>query len=265
MSKVIVITGGSAGIGAAAARELSRRGHRLVLAARNVDRLKAVAGELPTRTHLVVADVTARTDVERIRDEAVQAFGHVDVWVNNAGRGITRPVLELTDADVDEMVTVNVRSVLYGVQAIVPYFRERGEGHVINISSFLARVPLAPQRSAYSAMKAAVNSLTANLRMDLAATHPGIHVTTVMPGLVATEFARNALGSTGAIPSPAPGVAPMPPQTADEVARVIADVIEHPVAEAYTNPTSPALARRYFDQLGAFTELANAPERGAQL
>jgi short-subunit dehydrogenase len=265
MSKVIVITGGSAGIGAAAARELSRRGHRLVLAARSADRLNAVAGELQTEAHVVLADVTVRPDVERIRDEALKAFGQIDVWINNAGRGITRPVMDLTDADVDEMVTVNLRSVLYGMQAIVPYFRERGEGHVINMSSFLARVPLAPVRSAYSAMKAAVNSLTANLRMDLAATYPGIHVTTVMPGVVATEFARNAIGSTGAIPAPAPGVTPMQPQTAEEVARVIAEVVEHPVAEAYTNPASPALARRYFDQLGAFTELADAPERGAPL
>jgi len=218
MSKVIVITGGSAGIGASAARELSRRGHRLVLAARNAERLKAVAGELQTPVHTVVADVTRRSDVERIRDEALGAFGVVDVWINNAGRGISRPVMELTDADVDEMVTVNVRSVLYGVQAIVPHFQQRGEGHVINVSSFLARVPVAPLRSAYSAMKAAVNSLGANLRLDLAASHPGIHVTTVMPGVVSTDFARNALASTGAVPPPPPGVSPMRPQTPEEVA-----------------------------------------------
>jgi short-subunit dehydrogenase len=258
MSKVIVITGGSAGIGASAARELSKRGHRLVLAARSAERLKTVAGELQTAAHTVVADVTNRADVERIRDEALGAFGAIDVWINNAGRGISRPVLELTDADLDEMLTVNVRSVLYGVQAIVPHFRERGSGHVINVSSFLARVPIAPLRSAYSAMKAAVNSLTTNLRMDLAASHPGIHVSTVMPGVVSTDFARNALASTGAVVAPPPGVTAMRPQTPEEVATVIADVVDNPVAEAYTNPASPAMARKYFEQLRAFDELSDA-------
>src|ERR687893_439014 len=74
----------------------------------------------------------ARAEVERLRDEALRAFGRVDVWINNAGRGISRPVLELTDQDVDEMMSVNVKSALYGMQAIVPHFQERGEGHLIN-------------------------------------------------------------------------------------------------------------------------------------
>jgi NADP-dependent 3-hydroxy acid dehydrogenase YdfG len=255
---VTVITGGSAGIGAATARELARRGHSIVLAARNGDRLAAVAGGLTGPVKTVIADVTRRADVERIREDALAAFGHVDVWMNNAGRGISRPVLELTDDDLDEMVTVNIRSVLYGIQAIVPHFQQRGRGHVINVSSFLARVPIAPARSAYSAAKSAVNSLSANLRMDLAATHPAIHVTTVMPGIVATEFAKNARGAAG--PSPAPGVAgagpaAMVPQTAEEIAAVIARVIETPVAEVYTNPASPAIAKRYFDSLRAFEAL----------
>src|SRR5262245_18855879 len=97
--RVTVITGGSAGIGAAMARELSRRGHRLVLTARSPEKLQEVAASLNGPSHIVVADVTQRPDVERIRDEALQAFGEVDVWINNAGRGITRPILELTDAD----------------------------------------------------------------------------------------------------------------------------------------------------------------------
>jgi len=199
-----VITGASAGIGAATARALAAQGHSLLLAARGGEALGSLATELGGPVKVVVADVTRREDVERIRDEALAAFGHVDVWINNAGRGISRPVLQLTDEDLDEMITVNVRSVLYGVQAIVPHFQQRGRGHVINISSFLARVPLAPLRSAYSAAKAAVNSLTANLRMDLAASHPDIHVTTVMPGIVLTGFSSNARASSGPIPPPAP-------------------------------------------------------------
>src|SRR5436190_1919122 len=121
---------------------------------------------------------------------------HVVMWVNNAGRGISRHVVDLSDEEFDEIMAVNVKSALYGIQAIVPHFIERGRGHVINVSSFLSRVPLATYRSAYNAAKAALNALTANLRVDLAATHPDVHVSLVIPGLVMTEFARNALGGT---------------------------------------------------------------------
>src|SRR5213083_1702445 len=185
----IVITGASAGIGAAIARRLGRDGNKLALAARRLDLLQAVANESAPDAIAVAADVTRREDVERLRDEALGAFGAVDVWINNAGRGISRSVLDLTDADIDEMMLVNVKSALYGMQAIVPYFIERGRGHVINISSFLGRVPIAAHRSAYNAAKAALNALTANLRADVASN--GVEVSLVMPGLVSTEFARN--------------------------------------------------------------------------
>jgi short-subunit dehydrogenase len=251
MPRVVVITGASAGIGAAIARELGRRGDSLVLAARNAEALAGVAARIPTPTRIVTADVTRRGDVDRLRDEAIAAFGHVDVWINNAGRGILRPVLELTDDDIDEMMAVNVKSALYGMQAIAPHFMERTRGHIINISSFLGRVPVASPRSAYSAAKAALNSLTANLRVDLQRTHPDIHVSVVMPGLVATDFARNARGSTGPIPPGAIG-SPMKPQTAEDVATVVADVIDRPVAEVYTNPASSAVAARYFEDVARF-------------
>jgi len=251
MSRVVVITGASAGIGAALARELGRRGDSLVLAARSVDALQRVASEISSPTHIVGADVTRRGDVDRIRDEALTAFGHVDVWINNAGRGILRPVLELTDDDVDEMMAVNVKSALYGMQAITPHFVQRGRGHIINISSFLGRVPIATPRSAYNAAKAALNALTANLRVDLKRTHPGIAVSLVMPGLVTTDFAKNARGSAGPMPAAAIG-SPMKPQSAEEVAGIVADVIDRPVAEVYTNPASPALAARYFEDVERF-------------
>jgi short-subunit dehydrogenase len=251
MNRIVVITGASSGIGAALARELGRRGASLVLAARTTDALQRLAAEIPTPTHVVTADVTRRVDVERIRDEALNVFGRLDVWINNAGRGIVRTVLDLTDDDVDEMISVNVKSALYGMQAIAPYFMQGGRGHIINVSSFLGRVPVASPRSAYSAAKAALNSLSANLRMDLQRTHPDIHVSVVMPGLVTTDFAKHARGSTGVVPAGAIG-SPMKPQTADEVAVAVADLIDRPAAEVYTNPASSALAARYFDDVGRF-------------
>lgn len=251
MPRVVVITGASAGIGAAIASELGGRGDSLVLAARTADALQRVADSILSPARVVTADVTRRDDVERLCDQAMAAFGHIDVWINNAGRGILRPVLELTDEDVDEMIAVNVKSALYGMQAVVPHFIARGRGHIINISSFLGRVPIATPRSAYSAAKAALNTLTANLRVDLQRTHPAIHVSLVMPGLVSTGFAAHARGSTGPMP-PGPIGSPMQAQTADDVAKVVADLIDHPAAEVYTNPASAALAARYFEDVARF-------------
>src|SRR5262249_46156374 len=122
--RVVVITGASAGIGAALARRLSREGARVAIAARREAELQRVASECGEVALPVVADVTRRGDVERLRDEAIRAYGHVDVWVNNAGRGINAPVLELTDEQFDLMMAVNVKSALYGMQAIVPHFME---------------------------------------------------------------------------------------------------------------------------------------------
>ena len=253
--RTIVITGASAGIGAALARYLGAAGHRLALAARNRDRLEAVARESGRDARAIQTDVTKRGDVERLRDEAVRAFGHVDVWINNAGQGIDKHVLDLTDADIDEMMAVNVKSALYGIQAIVPHFIERGSGHLINISSFLGRIPLATNRSAYNAAKAALNALTANLRVDLRKDHPGIHVSLVMPSIVTTDFAVNALGSR----SGARSVSPIPSQTPDEVAAIIDELIARPQAEIFTNPAAPALAKRYLDDVAAFESAVGTP------
>jgi short-subunit dehydrogenase len=251
---VTVITGASSGIGAALARRLGRKGFRLVLAARRPDALNAVAAETGGDTRTVAADVTRRADVERLRDEAIAAFGAVDVWVNNAGRGINAPVLQLTDEQFDEMMAVNVKSALYGMQAIVPHFQERGHGHLINVSSFLSRVPIATYRSAYNAAKAALNALTANLRMDLRRDHPGIHVSLVMPGIVTTEFARNALGGTPAVTwAGRPGASGGPQiQTADDIAASIEELILSPREEIYTQPGQPETVVRYFQDVGAF-------------
>jgi short-subunit dehydrogenase len=253
--KTVVITGASSGIGAALARNLGAAGHRLVLGARNREKLEAVVREAGSEARAVVTDVTRRDEVERLRDEAIRVFGRVDVWINNAGQGIDKRVLELTDADLDEMMTVNVKSALYGMQAIVPYFMQRNSGHLINTSSFLGRVPLATNRSAYNAAKAALNALTANLRVDLRAAHPGVHVSLVMPSVVSTDFAKNALWSTTASPS----ASPMKPQTPEEVASIVAELIRHPRAEVFTNPAAPALAKRYFEDVGAFEEASGRP------
>jgi short-subunit dehydrogenase len=249
-SRVVVITGASGGIGAATARLLAARGDKLMLAARRQAELAQVAEQCGADVLPVVTDVTRRADVERLRDEALSAFAHVDVWINNAGRGISRPVLDLTDDDFDQMMAVNTKSALYGMQAILPHFKERGAGHLINVSSALGRIPFVSSRAAYSAAKAALISLTASLRLELRAAYPDIHVSVVMPSMVSSDFARNALHS---VPPPPGGFrSGAAIQTPEQAAAAIVDLIDHPRAEVYTNPGQAEAVARYYADVAAF-------------
>jgi len=249
-SRVVVITGASSGIGAALAKNLGARGDRLVLAARREELLKQVSKESGAEAVPVVTDVTRRRDVENLRDVALARFGHVDVWVNNAGYATGKKVMELTDEDFQDIIDVVLKSVLYGMQTIVPHFQERGEGHLINVSSTLGRVPIVSYRSIYSAAKAAVNSMTANLRMDLRAKYPGIKVSLVLPGIVDTDFHRVAKSPTR--PRAGDKIGQAVVLSPEEVAEQIASLIEHPVPELYVPSAGAELTKQYFQDVGAF-------------
>ncbi|OLE89681.1 MAG: short-chain dehydrogenase [Crenarchaeota archaeon 13_1_20CM_2_51_8] len=251
-NEVTVITGASSGIGAALAKQLGSKGHQLVLAARREKELKEVAKQAGTRVLVVPTDVTRRGDVERLRSQALKEYGHVDVWVNNAGRGITKSVMDLTDQDFDEITAVVLKSVLYGMQTIIPHFQERGQGHLINVSSFLGRVPLVSHRSIYSAAKSGVNVLTANIRMDLKEKYPGIHISLVMPGIVDTDFHKVA--RTPQLPKAGTRVGSLIVESAEQVASQISSLIELPVAELYTNPAMVGLVSQYYQDVRKFEE-----------
>ena len=164
--KVVVVTGASSGIGAAAAEALAQRGHSVALVARRADALRTVAEKCEGRGRSFVADMTIRAEVARVVADAIAGFGRIDVWINNVGQGITRPPSQLTDEDVDEVMRINVKSALYGMQEVLPHFKARGDGHVINISSMLARIPPAVPRAAYCGAKHFLNALTATFRDD---------------------------------------------------------------------------------------------------
>jgi len=238
--RVVVITGASAGIGAALAELVARRGDIPVLAARNRAALDQVAARCHGRADVHVADVTRRADIDALVAATLQSRGHIDVWVNNAGRGITRLVSQLTDQDFDDMMTVNVKSVLYGMQAVLPHFRARRRGHIINVSSMLGRLPFVPFRSIYAAAKHAVNALTADLRLELADEFPDIVVSAVHPGIVATAFGANALHG-GPDSRQLPGA-----QSAEEVATVIADTMTSRQADVYTRPEARQSVAAYY-------------------
>jgi NADP-dependent 3-hydroxy acid dehydrogenase YdfG len=242
---VIVVTGASGGIGAALAELLASRGASVVLVARRSEALETVAARCGAAALPVVADVTSRSEVRQVVEAALARFGHIDVWVNNVGQGITRMPSELTDDDIDEMIRINVKSALYGMQEVLPHFRSRSAGHIINVSSMLGRVPFAPFRSAYSGAKHFLNALTANFRAEVQATHPGIQVTLVSPGVVRTEFGVNARHG-------GPDSRQLPDsQSADEVAAVIGDLIETRRPDVYTRPGA---RERVLGYLASLTE-----------
>lgn len=241
---VVVITGASGGIGAAAANAVAARGGSVVLLARREAALRSVAEHLGENALPVVADVTKREDVRRAIHAAIDRFGHVDVLVNNVGRGITRMPSALSDDDIDDMIRINIKSVLYGVQEVLPHFKERGSGQIINVSSMLGRAPMAPYRSAYNGAKHFLNALTWNLRQELAESHPGVTVSLVSPPVVATEFGANALHG-------GPDSRSLPfPQDVSEVGEVIAWVIETKKIDVYTRPGSKAMQTQFLSALG---------------
>lgn len=238
-----MITGASSGIGAALAEALASRGATVVMAARRADVLQAVAEKCGERAHAVVADMTRRDDVQRLVREAIGRFGRIDVWVNNVGQGISRPPSLLTDEDIDEIMRFNVKSALYGMQEVLPHFKERGTGQIVNVSSMLGRIPAAMFRSAYCGAKHFLNALTATFRAEVQQTHPGIQVSLVSPGVVRTEFGLNARHG-------GPDSRQLPDsQSAEEVAEVIVGVIASRQPDVYTKVGAHDRVVNYFDTL----------------
>jgi short-subunit dehydrogenase len=242
--KIVVITGASGGIGAAVAELLGRRGASVGLVARREDALSAAVTRAGEQAFGIVGDMSRREEVRRVAGEAIRHFGHVDVWLNNVGRGISRVPSELTDDDIDDMMQINVKSALYGMQEILPHFKERGTGHLINISSMLGRIPSATFRSAYSGAKHFLGALTTNFRAEIRETHPGIQVSLVSPGVVFTDFGKNSRHG-GPASRAVPGG-----QEVEEAAAVIVGVIEFPRPDVYTRSGSHDRVVDYFDRIG---------------
>jgi NAD(P)-dependent dehydrogenase (short-subunit alcohol dehydrogenase family) len=241
---VIVVTGASRGIGATLAERLGRQGAAVVLVARHEDTLRDAAARCGPRALAVAADVTDRLQVQGVVERAIAHFGRIDVWVNNAGVGITRMPSELTDEDVDDMMRINVKPALYSMQLLLPHFKERGTGHVINVSSMLGRIPFTTYRSAYNGAKHFLNALTANFRAEVQTTHPGIQISLVSPGVVKTDFWQHAKHG-------GPDTRNLPlTQTPEEVADVIAGLIESRQPDLYTRPGAHDRVVQYFTGLG---------------
>ncbi|MFQ3662413.1 MAG: SDR family NAD(P)-dependent oxidoreductase [Chloroflexaceae bacterium] len=189
--RVVIITGASAGIGAATARLFAAAGAKLVLAARSREPLERLAAALPGAV-AVPTDVGNQEQCRALVELARTHHGRVDILINNAGVGLTGPVVELSSDDLERALAVNLLGPLWLMQAVAPLMRAQGRGQIINVSTVLAEQPL-PYLGGYAAAKAALERLSETLRMELRGA--GVRVTVVRPGSTRTEFRARRLGA----------------------------------------------------------------------
>ena len=186
--KVVVITGASSGLGEATARLLSAEGASVVLGARRVERIKSLADELTGsdgNALAVATDVTQLDQVKRLVDAAVETYGRIDVMLNNAGLMPHSPLERLKVEDWEQMIDVNIKGVLYGIAAALPYLKEQKSGHFINVSS-VAGHKVRPGGVVYAATKHAVRVISEGLRMEVKPYN--IRTTVISPGALDTEL-----------------------------------------------------------------------------
>ncbi len=185
---IVLVTGASAGIGEATARRFSEAGAKIIIAARRAERLEELASELRTDCHILLINVRDREEVENALAGLPTEWQAIDILVNNAG--LSRGLWKLHEGQHDgweDMIDTNVKGLLYVSRAVIPGMVERGRGHIINIGS-IAGHEVYPNGNVYCATKHAVDALTKGMRIDLVDTP--LRVTTVDPGMVATEFSE---------------------------------------------------------------------------
>jgi len=186
--KVVVITGASSGLGEAAARHLSAQGASIVLGARRADRIQSLADNLTAtggKALALTTDVTHCDQIKRLVDAAVQAYGRIDVMINNAGLMPQSPLERLRIDEWEQMIDVNIKGVLYGIAAALPYMKQQKTGHIVNVSS-VAGHKVRAGGAVYAATKHAVRALSEGLRQEVKPYN--IRTTVISPGAVATEL-----------------------------------------------------------------------------
>ncbi|MFQ3789015.1 SDR family oxidoreductase [Halomonas sp. A29] len=240
MSKVILLTGASSGIGEATARLLASHGHRLVVGARRTDRLETLAQAIRAEggsADYRALDVTQREDVQAFADTALELHGRIDVIINNAGVMPLSPLASLKIDEWDRMIDVNIRGVLHGIAAVLPTMQSQGSGQVINISS-IGGLYVVPTGAVYCATKYAVRAISDGLRQE----NDTLRVTCVYPGVVESELA-NTITDASAAEAMASfrQIALKPDAIAAAIAHVIAQPDDVDTSEIVVRPTaSPA-------------------------
>jgi len=192
--RVAAITGAGSGIGRALAHELARQGAHLALSDIDDAGLAETVGQCEgfgvkiTSQHL---DVAIRNDVYAWADRVVADHGKVNLIINNAGVALGATVEAMAYEDFEWLMNINFWGVVYGTKAFLPHLKESGEGHIVNLSSVFGLISV-PSQSAYNAAKFAVRGFTDTLRMELEIEGADVSATTVHPGGIKTNIARNA-------------------------------------------------------------------------
>ena len=237
MTKVIAITGASAGIGRATALRVARERAKVAMCARRGDMLQRAAAEvieaggdaLP-----VVADVTCAADMQRFVERTLDRFGQLDVMMCNAGFGVAGTIDDIPPEQMQKLIDVNYMGTYYAARAAWPVFRRQQSGHLIIVSSIVGKRGV-PYMGAYAATKFAQVGLAECLRAEVVGSN--IHVSVVYPVSTETEFFDVMSRETGATVERSFG----PRQSAAQVADAIARAVEHPVPEVYPYFKSRAL------------------------
>ena len=207
--RIVILTGATQGIGRAAAYTLARAGCKLALAARGVDALHALVDELERNGQQAIAVPTDMGDTRQaaaLVQKTVEAFGQIDVVINNAGLGVRELMLELDEADARRVMDVNYFGPVALIQAAIPHLRANAAGGlIINVSSIVGRRGM-PGIGGYCASKAALERMADSLRLELMADN--IRVSTVYPGVTVTQFNANSLGGSQAGRGRVSGVPP---------------------------------------------------------
>lgn len=193
--KVVLITGGSTGIGAEVARLLAARGAKVAVAARRADKLEAVVAQITAdggTARAYTLDVTDKHQVEAVVAAAVADFGKLDVLINNAGLMPIRPMSEVNTDEWDAMIDVNLKGTLYGIAAALPRFLAQESGHIINLSSVAGVKVFAPGGTVYSGTKFAVSAISEGLRQEVG---DKVRVTSIAPGAVDSDLKHSTSGT----------------------------------------------------------------------
>ncbi len=221
--QVVIITGASSGIGAAAAKLFARHGAIPVLVARNERKLHRVASQIKLNggtTFVIPTDITLPEKVEEMVAEVVRQFGQIDILFNNAGSSFVGKVTDATFVEnLQKMIDLDLMGTVYCTRAVLPIMKKQNKGHIVNMSSVVGKKAF-PNFTGYSSVMHAISGFTDGLRQELRSTHIGVSI--IHPALTQTALLQHVAAAD--MPGPFKAITPMP---VEQVATAVVQGVYH--------------------------------------